>query len=104
MTIQFISESDRPGPTMNATRGYLAIMINNFSAARLTGILHRIAGPRYRASTCAGVYAIIKQSDGNRTESVRGKSWPEVLDKAKARWEWDIKLPATDKEGSHGQQ
>lgn len=104
MGIQFISESDRPGPSMNATRGYLAIMINNFSAGQLTDVLHRIAGPQYRASTCAGVYAIIKQSHGNRTESVRGKSWPEVLDKGKQRWGWNVKMPATDKGGNHGQQ
>ncbi len=90
---------------MNATRGYLAIMIDCLSATQVTNTLHRIIGPQYRASTCAGVFAIIKQSDGHRTESVRGKSWPEALDKAKIRWGWDVKTVANSKgEGNHGQQ
>lgn len=101
--IYLISESDRPGPSMNAQRGYLALMINTFSAAQLTETLHRIAGPQYRASTCAGIYAIVKQN-GNRTESVKGGSWPEVLDKAKQRWGWDVKIPTSNKGDSRGQQ
>lgn len=84
---------------MSAQRGYFATLINTYSASRLTEALHKIAGPEYHASECAGVYAIVRVQPGNVRTCTRGECWTDALDKAKARWGWAIKAP---KEGNHG--
>ena len=87
------NETDGVGPVMPEPRGYLATLINTYSAARLTEALRKIAGPEYHASECAGVYAIIRIGPGDTRTCTRGECWTDALDKAKARWQWVVKPP-----------
>lgn len=97
-------ETELAGPAMSEQRAYLAVLLNALSAPRMTEALRRVIGPQYFASTCAGVYAIVRKGTEGPRESARGRSWSDALDTAKHKWGWDLQELMKKREGNHGQQ
>ena len=81
-----------------AKRCALAHIIDTLSAAKLTDVLRRIAGPEYLASTCAGVYAIVRCGKRATRQFAKGESWSEALNNAKRKWQWEVMQPSSKKE------